>query len=93
LPAKTDPGIVRDGNGLFTGLLIRNDLPGPVRQLFASQGVVIASPHYILYTDYRWSWPPELLFAGEMLVAGLLSLLIAYFQQRQLRRQPASPAS
>ena len=93
LPAKSDPGIVRDKNEQFTGLLIRNDLPGPVRQLLATQGVVIASPHYVLYTNYRWSWPPELLFATEMLIAGIFCLLITYFQHRQLRQRPARPVA
>lgn len=78
-----DSGIVPSE---VSGVVAENALPPSVRNLFIFHGITAPGPHYVLFTQPSQMRRPYLLAALQFAVAGLLVLLAAGLQWRNLRR-------
>ena len=79
-----------DEAGRITGTLVRNGLPGAIRELYRRNGYAVDQPNYILFTSRYAMIQPRLMASLQL---ALLSVLIGLFGYIQHRRQKAPPAT
>lgn len=76
------------------GVLIPNDLPGPVRAAFERGGVALADPYYVLDLTPEGERLPYYVAAGVASLLAVCLLVLAIAQTiliRRIRRQPPPP--
>lgn len=71
----------------FTGVLVRNGLPGPIASLYRSIGQSVPRPHYVLYTSASAARWPYFAAAGQFAFCALLLLGVLMLQRRRLKKQ------
>lgn len=85
LPNSTPPSGPQARLATFNGILVRDGLPGPIRQLYKAVGINVTEQHYVLFTSRVSLCWPYYVVALNCLVMGLILTILALFQRKRLK--------